>query len=180
MQVLQTPFVMIDLETLDTKESSVILAIGAVRFTASEVLDEMYTEVNIDDQLKLGRTISGKTLQWWMEQNQEARTVFEQIDSAPRLSSALAKLAGFVGRETTVWGNGATFDISILRNAYQSLGIDTPWPWYNERCYRTLKSLYPDLVKPTVDGRVEHHALSDARVQAIHMQKLLQCVAIPS
>lgn len=167
-------FVMVDLETLDVKETAVILSIGAVRFDEANILDTMYTDVNINDQLRLGRTIDGKTLQWWMEQSQEAREVFAVNDRAPRLASALAKFAGFVGQESTVWGNGATFDISILRSAYHSLQLAAPWPWYNERCFRTLKTLFP--VEREAEPKVEHHALDDAMAQALHMQKILQCV----
>lgn len=172
-------FVMIDLETLDTKESAVILAIGAVRFNEREILNELYTEVNINDQLRLGRTVDGKTLQWWMEQSAEAREVFANNDAAPRLAAALAKLAGFVGSDATVWGNGATFDIGILRSAYQSLQINTPWAWYNERCFRTLKTLFPQIEREA-EPRVEHNALDDARAQALHMQRILECVGTPS
>jgi len=172
-------YVMVDLETLDTKESAVILSVGAVRFNNTEILEDMYTEVNINDQLRLGRTVDGKTLQWWMEQSPEARAVFESNDTAPRLASALAKLAGFVVPDCTIWGNGATFDISILRSAYQSLQTSAPWLWYNERCFRTLKTLFPD-VQREAEPKVVHNGLGDARAQALHMQKILERCVIPS
>lgn len=165
-------YVMIDLETLDTTRSSVILSIGAVRFDATNILDEMYSEVNIDDQLKLGRKVSGRTICWWHDQNDLAKKVFETNEGAPRLASALAKLGGFVIPGDTVWGNGASFDIGILEDAYDCLEINTPWQFHEVRCYRTFKELFPD-VRKEAQPAVEHNALCDARAQALHMQLLL-------
>ena len=85
------------------------------------------------------------------------------------LPTALEGLAMWIGESPLpVWGNGATFDNVILRNAYQKTGLDCPWPFWQDRCYRTLKNLAPDIDRPEL-GTL-HQALNDATVQAQHMQ----------
>lgn len=164
---------MIDLETLDTKSTAVILSIGAAVFDNSGLGTRFYEEIEIDDQLRHGRTVSGQTIAWWMAQSVEARKVFEG-HRKPRLASILAKFSGLFPKETPtfVWGNGATFDNAILRHAYEGIGVKAPWGYREDRCFRTLKAMFPD-VGPPEAPKVEHNALDDAVAQALHAQLLL-------
>jgi hypothetical protein len=56
--------VMIDIETLDTAKTAVILAIAAVEFNlqTGEIGRTFYEKVDIGSQSKHGRTIDGDTL----------------------------------------------------------------------------------------------------------------------
>ena len=67
-----------------------------------------------------------------------------------------------------MWGNGATFDNVILRSSYKAIGQEAPWKFYDDRCYRTLKSL-ANIPMVQIDEATPHFALDDARVQAQHV-----------
>jgi len=76
----------------------------------------------------------------------------------------------------TLWGNGSTFDNVILSNAYRAIGVKQPWDFWNDRCYRTLKSLYPH-VKLERSG-VAHNALDDAKSQAMHAVRIINATKV--
>jgi hypothetical protein len=87
------------------------------------------------------------------------------------LELALSSLAQFVPQQDVlVWSNGASFDIPILNSAFNDVNVAAPWKFYNERCYRTMKNLYPDVPYARAEGSVAHNALHDARDQARHLQ----------
>ena len=66
-----------------------------------------------------------------------------------------------------VWGNGASFDNVILSESYYRAAILRPWPFWKDRCYRTIKTIYPDV--ELVRSGTHHNALDDARTQAEHL-----------
>jgi len=165
---------MIDLETLGTSGRSCILAIGAVRFDLDTLAvneDEgFYTAVSIDSNLQAGRTIDESTLIWWMGQSDAARAVFKQPKMA--LSDALAEFEqwmGDIGPDTVVWGNGPSFDLGMLSDAYRSQGWEAPWKFFNERCVRTYRDLPIAKRVAKVQPAVAHNALHDALAQAQHI-----------
>ena len=73
--------VMIDLETLDTSPTAVVLSLGAVAFDPYTHAHgaTFYVEFTnfLEQQTGVGRTISPSTMLWWMQQNATAREVFE-------------------------------------------------------------------------------------------------------
>lgn len=169
--------VMIDLETLDTAVTGVILSIGACRFDADGIADDgFYRRVTIESNMAEGRTISASTLRWWMEQSDAARqAAFSTKDSVP-LEQALDEFREWLGTDKIsrenmrVHGNGADFDIAMLAHAYGQQG--TPWQFYNVRCYRTIKSEPRFKAIPRVAPTIAHHALYDAIAQAQHLQNI--------
>lgn len=162
--------IMLDIETLDTSPSAVILSIGAVKFdptTESPLGDKFYEVINVQSNLDAGRTISGDTLSWWMKQDDDARAVF----NAPRISleEALTKFMEYFDHpDYQVWGNGADFDNVIVQNALNARGWKTPWKYFNNRCYRTLKNMPGTPKMAAFAGK--HNALVDACAQALHLQ----------
>lgn len=167
--------VMVDIETLDTRPSAVILSIGAVHFDIEEPykLGEVFhVHIDIDSCLDHGRTVSGSTVLWWLGQEEDARN---RLSDAKRVSLpvALDQLGAFISAKDRVWGNGAAFDNSVLSDAYRTVGQQQPWRFWNDMCYRTLKNLYKDVPKPSFDG-VAHDALDDARNQALHLQLIYE------
>lgn len=158
--------VMLDLETMGTGPSSAIVAIGAVRFdpVAGKLGDEFYRVVDLQSAVDDGGVIDPSTVLWWMKQSDEARREFERVGFPIR--NALLDFAMFIQPDDKVWGNGASFDNVILRSAYEHAGQPCPWKWYNDRCYRTVKST-SDL--KIVNSGVKHNALSDSIAQANHL-----------
>jgi hypothetical protein len=174
--------VMVDLETYDTKPTSLVLSIGAVRFdpmNLSGPSEPFYVVLNHEQQIERGRTVSERTLDWWAKQSAEAQEVLQ----APRMdvSQGLEFFADFVNKEpdTCVWGNGADFDNVILASLYNSFGMQQPWKYSNSRCYRTLRgfALPYDYFEKEREG-VHHNALDDAIYQAMEMRRRIDALGL--
>jgi exodeoxyribonuclease VIII len=172
--------IMVDLETLDTSHSAVVLSIGAVAFDpeTGTLGEQLYLEMTEDasfQQKVLGRTISADTVMWWMNQNLQAKQVFFDYtgaqDKNPRVRTytALEKFSDFVVKHNApyIWGNGADFDNIILGNLYEAAKMTRPWSYSRNRCFRTLKNLGVGPRKYTRYG-THHNALDDAVTQAEH------------
>lgn len=167
--------IMVDLETLSTRHNAAIVAIGAV--VVGEPDKRFYCTVTPHSAELAGLHISGSTVAWWMEQSDLARQrTFRPDVAALALGRALDDFSQFLlkardGQDLEIWGNGATFDNVILRSAYTALGTEAPWAFYHDRCYRTMKALYPQV--PAVRPEVAHCALDDALAQAEHLHRIL-------
>jgi len=170
--------IMLDLETMSTHPNASIVSIGAVRFmppsaaTAGSVTDAtFYVNVALPSCMDAGLHVESRTVAWWELQSKEARDALG-VDTLP-LNAALLKFSQWFGEESRpVWANPATFDLVILASAYRAVNMTKPWEFYDERCYRTIRSLFPTL--PYVKPGVPHHALEDAVAQAHHLIKILK------
>ncbi len=179
--------IMLDIETLDTAQSAVVLSIGAVVFDphSKELGEKFYVEFTHDlaTQQRVGRTVSADTVVWWMQQGAAAKQIF--VDPAPegvrRVSTAqgLTEFASFVsrngGKEAKLWGNGSDFDNVIVGSLFDSFGLVKPWSYSRNRCYRTMKRVFGENV-PLVRQGVHHNGLDDAITQAAHLQEIFACV----
>lgn len=170
--------VMIDLETLGNRPGCAILSIGAVEFGPQGLGRTFYVTVGKWSQIQLGLHESQSTLDWWKGQSPEARVVLEQSenDNDPKsIHTALLAFANWLSptglRTVKVWGNGSDFDNAILACCYAATGDAVPWQFWNNRCYRTLKNLRPE-IKLERTGTY-HNALDDAKTQARHAIQLL-------
>lgn len=170
--------IMLDLETLSSAPDAAIVAIGACTFAtdgSTLKLRRIFRQVVMpDSSQKAGGRIDALTVVWWMGQSQEAR---EAWTSAPArtIQSALEQFAiwcepDFPDERVRVWGNGAGFDNVILRGAYDRCSIAPPWRHQDDRCYRTLKNLRPDV--PFERIGVAHEAADDAVSQAVHAERI--------
>lgn len=170
--------VMLDLETMSTESNAAIIAIGAVKFDpkTKQITDRFYTRVDLQSCKDAGLDISASTVMWWLQQSEAARSEFK--GQLPPLRTALAGFTAWMGKmpgdigHTSVWGNGATFDNVILTNAYSAVGIERPWKYNKDRCYRTIKSLFPNVKTPETPALVAHRADHDAEYQAIHLMQI--------
>src|SRR5450830_362742 len=114
--------VSIDIETLGTRFDAPIISIGAALFdrNTGELGDGLYVAVDLEDALRNGRP-SGSTLKWWIRQPRLAAAVFDD-DGAIPLAAALNELGSFLriydAPTLRVWGNGPTFDVTILEHAF--------------------------------------------------------------
>ncbi len=165
--------VMVDLETLGTGSTAVIIAIGAVEFCKDAGLGRSFYEV-IDPQscVDQGLKIDVSTVMWWMKQSDAARAAFDR--PSRHLSAVLLDFATWFPDGAALWGNGTTFDNVILSNAYESARINRPWERWSDRCYRTLKNLRPE-IKMDRAG-THHHACDDATAQALHAIRILKAM----
>lgn len=172
--------IMVDIETLGVRPGSVILSIGAVKFDRHGVHDSFYQVITPKSCTDVGLKIDIDTVMWWFNQSPEAQ---KALLAEPRYSigetlTAFSRwLLGGDGShnwpdadDIELWGNGANFDNVLLAAAYDACGLDRPWKFYNDRCYRTLKALHPDV--PMARSGTHHNALDDARSQALHLISL--------
>lgn len=163
--------IMIDLETLDSVASAVIVSIGLVAFDKTGIKETLYLTPSIQEQLSLGRTVKEDTLLWWMGQDDTARAVFQE----PRISfeGTMKGVKFFIDSypNCMVWGNGANFDPVILENALHSAKFAIPWKYWNVRCLRTFCDENEFRLPKKVSG-TKHNALDDAKHQAEFMIKV--------
>lgn len=168
--------IMIDLETLGTGADSVFIAIGAIYFDpkTGELGKEFYENIDWQSSIDEGRTIDADTIKWWFQQNYDARMAI--IEDGESLAKVLNIFTKFCGKYPIVWGNGSSFDISILEHVYRQLKIPCPWPSWNVRDVRTIKDLGKDRVDKSifVNKGIAHNALDDAKHQAKYVSVLWQ------
>ena len=168
--------VMCDLETMGNRSNAAIIAIGAVKFdpVRKQITDRFYSRVDLQSCLDAGLTVDGSTIMWWLQQPEAARAEFK--GKLPSLKLALDGFTAWMTRipadkgHEHVFGNGATFDNVILTNAYNALKMERPWSYKGDRCYRTIRSLYPDV--PFKDFGTAHRADHDAEAQALHLMEI--------
>lgn len=167
--------VMLDLETMGNGPDAAIVAIGAVAFdvASGEIGPAYYNRVTLESAVQGGGVIDASTVAWWMQQGDEARQEIYRPGGVT-LGDALRSFAIWVAEhahDTEMWGNGASFDNVILRGAYARQGLQPPWAWWNDRCYRTIKAQHRNV--PFERSGTHHNALSDATSQAAHLIKML-------
>ncbi len=165
--------VMIDLETMGVTPESAIVSIGAVLFDprANKVSKKtFYKELSWEDQ---GRLIYPDTNEWWYS-DKVTDAAREALDGLDDLEDVLVELAEWLPKDAKVWGNGATFDISMLEDAYRQHHIEAPWKFWNIRDMRTITDMYESArggFGKNSKG-VAHNALQDAINQAQSVCKM--------
>lgn len=163
--------VMIDLETMGTTPGSAIVSIGACFFDRAigAIGDTFEASISLKSCVAAGLTLDPDTVMWWLGQSDAARGKLTGTTGRP-LADELFSFAGWLRRVATgpvrPWGNAASFDCGLLAEAYRAAGMDIPWKFWDERCYRTLKEENKHV--PYVRTGIPHHALSDAISQAQH------------
>ena len=178
---LNTINIVLDIETLGTAEDAAIIQIGAVvplfdrGFITPGVSHEFDCTARYENCLRLvGQgvlSMDDSTMNWW--QNQPTRTeVFSgqvtYIDMLIAFKEWVKRL-GDDEMKVCVWGNGSDFDNKILTHSLDAHGIHDAWSFRNNRCFRTLKALYPvpdSVAKMSHEGEIKHTGIGDARYEA--------------
>jgi hypothetical protein len=166
-----TPAISIDLETLKARYDAAILSIGAasVDLDTGKLGDTFYREITLSSAMKAG-SISPDTLEWWIGQSDKAKRVFTGQGAKTPLSVALDDLRTWIMKhpKATVWGNGSSFDITILEYAYDHgcVGLKEPWAFWDIRDMRTIVDVAGLDKRDVQMSGVAHNALDDAVHQA--------------
>lgn len=158
--------VMVDIETLDTEETAVILSIGACLIPRTSC--QFYVECNPGTG-QMARTTSQSTVDWW---NQQVPGLLPNghellIDSLIMFSRWLKQLPG----KPVLWAKGIDFDTKVLANAYKQFNLPVPWKYNDVRDFRTMKKMLP------LEGLVNsnpHNALADAKHQADVLEDIVR------
>lgn len=149
-----------------------LISLGGVKFNGAEIVDRFHVRIDPVDCQNYGLDIEAPTVEWWMHDDRaEAR---KQLDAMGKvdLYAALDGYAMWV-RQTaadelgSAWSNGSNFDNARLKEIYRILGLDWPFAYWQEECYRTMKNRFPDV--PFSRLGIHHGALDDASSQAVHL-----------
>lgn len=170
--------VMIDLETLGLKPGCKILSIGAYVFAGAaddltEDLKQYYIRLEHTSQ---NLTVDPATIAWWNRQDPEVYA--EAFGGTAIIQYALADFSEWlkglkVYGVVHVWGNSASFDLSILKAAHDAYFAPIPWNYKNEECYRTLKNRMKNIITENPFEGTKHNALHDAIHQGKHCADML-------
>lgn len=163
--------IMLDLEALGQGNNAAIVAIGACEFDPAVDIcatRTFYQKVALASSVEAGMQMDPSTVLWWMKQSDAARKSTFDGETIP-LGDALHAFSKWFGEDKPVWGNGATFDNAIIRSGFAAVGLPVPWKYWNDRCYRTMKSLVSFKAEPFGTA---HNALDDAITQAVHLQRI--------
>lgn len=155
---------MVDCETLDIGERPVLLSIGAVVFDENGIYQYFQADIDIESSKACGFTVSQSTLDWWDQQDPIAKNM--AFAGKERIDVVLRKLVEFYLNHgcTEIWSKGALADIRWINNALDYFGIERPWKYYKEFCFRTLLKSAPRFKIPFAG--IPHNALDDAIHQA--------------
>lgn len=151
---------MLDIETLGTRPTSVICQLGACYFDrqTGEIREKFLQNIEIGSALMAGLTIDQSTVDWWKEQDEQTwHTGLVDIWSVLQLFSDFCKGV------KSIWSH-ATFDVPIVQNAYQMCSIKLPWHYRAAKDIRTLVDLTNPEFKPDKELKT-HNALDDCLYQ---------------
>jgi hypothetical protein len=163
--------VMIDLETLSTRNNAIILVIAGIKFRRNdpdiplEKIPPRYTfyrKIDIDSCKEIGLHYDKLTEDWWKTQSEE---VYNEafLGDRIKIKQALFEFTQWFNQEPTgtkIWSQGANFDIPILDEAYRRCGLEPPWKFWLVRDTRTIYDIANIYSKDFPAGN-EHNALSD-------------------
>lgn len=187
---------MVDIETLGTTDTSVILSIGAILFNPhtddpleneeGEIIAPSFYRV-IHKETQIGRTINRDTENWWNHPDRaEALKQITDYEDKVHLVQALDDLWEFMSGKATGhkvlkgWGCAPSFDQKIIGNAMVGTGVkrmkgssaDLPIPFYHEMDVRTVETFVFGK-KFRSENRVGtyHNAIDDCVTQALMVRE---------
>lgn len=169
---------MIDTETLGPPPDGALLSIGAIFFDlhTGTLGPEFNAVIHLGSAVADGGVMDPGTVLWWFGQSDAARHAVRF--GGRHIHQVLDDFSAWIAEhcrheDVRPWGNGASFDLTIINSAYKRAGRRAPWHFTNERCFRTLRNQYPSVVyDPNEKGEGAHNALEDARFQAKHLFKI--------
>lgn len=165
--------IMLDLETLGTRHDAMIIQIGACYFDRETGEIGRAFSVNIDPKGYEDKfTIDYGTIAWWFQQSDAARRAV--MGNTLSLEEALRILGDFFfdPSDVCIWSH-ATFDMPILANAFNIVGIKNRLPFRNARDIRTLMDLAGPSAPMSRDG-IHHNALDDCKYQVEYCVQAMQ------
>jgi len=180
--------VMLDLETLGTRPNAVILSIGAIKFDRhrcdikrdknykSLPSDRIFYErIHIKSCLDVGLVIDEATDEWWKKQPVDVQ--YEALHNKDRsdIKTVLERFNKWFDGSIYIWGNGSSFDITIIEEAFRRCDIKQLWlPWD----VRDLRTLYDmgDVSQKDVPNKNKHHPVHDCYNQIIGFQMAVDAI----
>lgn len=171
---MQGTHIMTDIETLGKKDGATIFQIAAATFDikTGKIRDCINLKLDIE---KADLVVDGNTLKWWLDTDKELLTQLLKKGNLTEIEM-FTKFSNWVSKyeNPKLWGNGILFDNLKLKLKMESLGIEYPINYKNDRDVRTILALASDVsgvtensIKSLAEKRGEksHDALSDVKRQ---------------
>ena len=149
---------MLDIETLDTEDTTVVYQIGLIVFKQDVLLYSKEFDLSIQEQLDAGRTVSESTLGFHMQSPRGlAQSLHNPMKSSVHTVYEALQNVKNAFRPKYWWSKGR-FDYEVLEDLMAS--YEPVWQWYQKMELRTLiRETGVDKVEP------DHTALSDCLLQ---------------
>lgn len=169
---------MLDTETMGQGPDAAIVAIGAVFFDehTGQLGKTFYRTIHLATSVRLGFKMEPATVLWWLQQDDAARRSI--IYNAVHVQDAMIDFVEWVQingpdkNDLRVWACSPSFDVVKIEQHLKALDLDTPWPYWAERDYRTIRERNKVVEEDEREGL--HNALDDAIHQAKHLIKIRQ------
>lgn len=143
--------IMVDIETLGNKMDSTIIQLAAMAFDIKKgkTLHEFNQVADIEKN-ENRINVTGSTLEWWMRTNKE---LFSELLNSGEYSSEdlirafhnwikdIKRIYGEGETDFYLWGNGILFDNAMIRHQMESLKLEYPIFYRNDRDVRTIVDL---------------------------------------
>jgi 3' exoribonuclease, RNase T-like len=176
--------IMIDLETLGRSQDSVIAQIAAVQFDpkTGEIGAEFCVNVDIESSKYLMKNIDASTVKWWLKQPKEAIESVFFSDNPKGLLDSLKQFCEWLNTikvnfgDLVIWANSPSFDCEILKHAFSKSPYPILWDFRNERDFRTVSKLFPQVAENHKRVGTAHSALDDCRNQVAILCECLRLV----
>lgn len=166
---------MLDIESAGVKPDAALMAIGAVFFdeNGTALGDTFYRAIHLATSVNLGFRIEPAAMLFWLGQPDEARNAV--LFNALPVRDVMEEFSEWIKarcsrNDLLVWGCSPSFDCVKVEAHFKALDIETPWLYFNERCYRTIRERNRVVEQDERHGL--HNALEDAKFQARHLQKI--------
>lgn len=170
-----------DIETFDTASTAVLVQIGAVVFEDGEILERWKRQVEVEDQIRRGRTISWSTLKFWLEQSDAARFSIT-ADEPERLSgrsrtpvqSVLIEFKSLATHyQVERYHAKGRMDGDVLDSLYAQHSMTPPWSFRQPRDMRSTLDFDYSGNAANLERKGEAH---DALADAIHQFEQIMVV----
>lgn len=171
--------IMTDIETLGHRTDSTIIQIAAIAFNieTGNYFSEFNQIVDVtkNEELK----VTGSTLKWWLNTNKEllSELINKGDVSSYDLINNFHQWMSELNGELYLWGNGILFDNKMIQYQMETLGLEYPINYKNDRDLRTIIDLTSNklnISEKELKDRfndeclVKHDAFHDVRYQ-IHV-----------
>lgn len=190
-----------DIETLGKKPGCVIVSAAFLVFDFNEqktfqqyVDDALYIKFSVKDQKDSGRHIDPETLDWWKKQDDVVRRELMPSSKDVSIAQGSKMIVDYLSErgihgtnDKRVWRfcRGQDFDIPIMSEAMESVGMKLPGAYWNSRDIRsfisgalldlTATTLYKDDREyKTIPGFRIHDARHDIAKAVIEMQNCVK------
>lgn len=165
---------MLDTESIGLNPDAALVSIGAVMFDENGGLGaSFYRVIHLATSVNAGFKMEPGAVLFWLSQPDEARNAI--LFNALPMVDVMKEFADWLTaqcprEEVLVWGCSPAFDCIKVEAHCKAAGVRTPWSYYNERCYRTIRERNKVVEE---DERIGlHNALDDAKHQALHLIKI--------